>query len=92
MNPRAIKKANTISQTTSLLKPLNASSKVRVPVAVTAMRPKMETVPIGNGFKTTPNIVATKMAKRCIASGLTPSGSGQNQRIRPTSKQIPRVM
>ena len=93
MKPRAIKKAATISQTVLLANPDSIGPILRIPVRPVIMTPRRTTAPMGRGERISPKIVATKMARRCQASGFTPAGMGEYQMTTPMITTMrPRVI
>lgn len=83
--PRAKKNEMTMSQMTSLVKAEKAVAKGRVLVRTVTVRPKKAHAPTGNGLRTRPAMVETKMERSCQACGVTSGGLGmRNRTIKPT--------
>lgn len=70
---------------TSLVKALNAVVNVRVLVTIVVVRPKRAQAPTGNGERTSPAMVETKIERSCHACAVTSTGFGTMKR---TSKPI----
>lgn len=70
---------------TSLVKALNAVVNVRVLVIMVVVRPIRAHAPTGNGDRTRPAMVETKIARSCHACAVTSTGFGTTKR---TSKPI----
>lgn len=82
--PRAKKNEMTMSQMTSLVKAEKAVAKGRVLVRTVTVRPKKAHAPTGNGLRTRPAMVETKMESSCQACGVTSGGLGmRNRTIKP---------
>mmetsp|Transcript_66 Transcript_66/g.343 ORF Transcript_66/g.343 Transcript_66/m.343 type:complete len:218 (-) Transcript_66:29-682(-) len=87
-NPLAKKKANTMSQMTSLVIAENACWKVRVLVTTHMERPQKAHAPTGRGVSTSPAMVERKMARSVHAWGRTPAGQGMtNFTTNPTATE-----
>lgn len=83
--PRAKKNEMTMSQMTSLVKAEKAVAKERVLVRTVTVRPKKAHAPTGNGLRTRPAMVETKMERSCQACGVTSGGLGmRNRTSKPT--------
>jgi hypothetical protein len=87
MNPLAIKNAKTTSQTTSFPKPPQAALIVSVRVEIAIVKEIIEIAPMGRGLRIIANIVETKRARRRQPSGVTPTGTGRIQIIKPMKMQ-----
>jgi len=74
-----------------LANPPNAFAGATVPVSTAAASAIMAAVRSGNAFRITERIAAPKMAKRCHALGVNPSGTGVNQIPSATARAIPRT-
>lgn len=73
-----------MSQMTSLVKAEKAVAKERVLVRTVTVRPKKAHAPTGNGLRTRPAMVETKMERSCQACGVTSGGLGmRNRTIKP---------
>lgn len=70
---------------TSLVKALNAVVNVRVLVTMVVVRPKRAQAPTGNGERTSPAMVETKIERSCHACAVTSTGFGTTKR---TSRPI----
>ncbi|KAD1833306.1 hypothetical protein E3N88_42232 [Mikania micrantha] len=66
---------------TSLVNALNAVVNVRVLVMIVVVRPNRAHAPTGNGDRTSPAMVETKIDKSCHACGVTSTGFGIANRI-----------
>ena len=76
---RATRKATTIRRIVPFANPAYAFAGVRTPESTAMPTARTEAVRIGNAPTMTEAIVAAKIAKRCHAGGVRPSGTGQNQ-------------
>lgn len=65
---------------TSLVKALKAVAKGNVFVIMVVVRPKSAHAPTGNGDRTSPAMVETKMERSCHACGVTSTGFGTTKR------------
>ena len=88
IKPLERKKAQTINQMVPLPKPINASPVLRTPVTAQNVRSKKATAPMEIGCRINPAMVAIKMANRCHALGVKPSGVGQIQTISSSPKTM----
>ena len=70
---------------TSLVKALNAVVNVRVLVIMVVVRPNRAQAPTGNGERTSPAMVETKIERSCHACAVTSTGFGTTNR---TSRPI----
>lgn len=65
---------------TSLVKAVKAVVNVRVLVKIVVVRPRKAHAPTGNGDKTSPAMVDTKIDRSCHACGVTSTGFGTAKR------------
>src|SRR6187455_2397513 len=82
---RATRKASTIRRIVPLANPEYALAGGSVPVSTAAATAMTEAVRMGITSATTATIVAAKMAKRCHAGVVRPSGTGENQIARASA-------
>ena len=81
--PREKKTASTMSQMTSFVNATNASLNESVLEITAVVSARKQTPPVGSGSRTSPAIVAMKMASRLIAPGAVPAGAGSARTASP---------